>query len=180
VGPIRVAWLGHATVVIELDGVRVLTDPLLQKHAGPLRRRTPQPDPAQWRGVDAVLVSHLHHDHAQLRSLRQVAGRPLLSAAPNVEWMRRRHLADAVALDNERWTRIARNVEVRQVRADHQHRPMPRRPNAANGHVLRGPSGTVWVAGDTSLYPEMSAMAEIAGGGIDLALVPIGGWGPRL
>lgn len=176
---IRVTWLGHSTVVIDLDGARVLTDPLLRAHAGLLRRRWSRPDPDRWAGPDAVLVSHLHHDHAELASLRLLDGVPILSAPRNAAWMQARKLSSAVPLDH-RWRPVAGDVEVRQVRADHHHRPMPHRPNDANGHLLRGPSGRVWVAGDTSLYPGMSSLPLVAGGPLDLALVPVWGWGPRL
>lgn len=176
---IRVAWLGHATVVIELDGTRVLTDPLLRRHNGPLRRRGPQPRPDQWRGADAVLISHLHHDHAELASLRMLAGRPVMSAPENAAWLRRRGLEGVDLADG--WTPIrGGGVEVRLVRADHRHRTMPHRPNPANGHLLRGPSAAVWIAGDTSLHPEMAELADLAGRPVDLAVVPVGGWGPRL
>ena len=65
-----VTWLGHSTVVLDVDGMRVLTDPLLRRHVGPLRRRGATPARDQWRDPDVVLLSHLHHDHADLRSLR--------------------------------------------------------------------------------------------------------------
>jgi L-ascorbate metabolism protein UlaG (beta-lactamase superfamily) len=52
----RITWLGHSTVVLDLDGVRVLTDPLLHPHAGLLRRLAPRPDPASWQQTDAVLL----------------------------------------------------------------------------------------------------------------------------
>ncbi len=175
----RLTWLGHSSVVLDLDGVRVLADPLLRPHAGLLRRLAPRPDPASWSSPDAVLLSHLHHDHAELRSLRMLRGVPLMSAPANAAWLRRRKLAPVVPL-GDGWTPVARGVEVRQVPADHHHRPMPHRPNDAHGHLVRGPSGTVWVAGDTALYPEMAALPEMAGGPIDLALVPVWGWGPRL
>src|SRR5918996_3404461 len=57
-------WLGHSTVMIEIGNARLLTDPLLHRHAPPLRRRWPRPDRKHWTGADAVLLSHLHHDHA--------------------------------------------------------------------------------------------------------------------
>jgi L-ascorbate metabolism protein UlaG (beta-lactamase superfamily) len=57
---------------------------------------------------------------------------------------------------------------------------MPHRPNAANGHLVRGPSGSVWFAGDTELFQEMEKLPDLAGGVIDVALVPVWGWGPRL
>ena len=63
---IEVTWLGHSTVVLDLDGVRIVADPLLQRHAGILRRRGQTPERAAWHGADAILLSHLHHDHAEL------------------------------------------------------------------------------------------------------------------
>ena len=71
-------------------------------------------------------------------------------------------------------------VQVRGVRADHHSRPMPHRPNEAHGHLLRMGETRIWVAGDTSLYDEMADLPDLAGGPIDLAVVPVGGWGPRL
>ena len=57
---------------------------------------------------------------------------------------------------------------------------MPHRPNESDGHLVRGASGTVWFAGDTSLYDEMVDLPTLAGGRVDVALLPIAGWGPRL
>jgi L-ascorbate metabolism protein UlaG (beta-lactamase superfamily) len=176
---VRLTWLGHSTVVVDIDGARVLTDPLLRRHAGLLRRSAPPPVPGTWQRPDAVLLSHLHHDHAEVSSLRLLRGAPLMSDPENVAWLRRRKLAPALPLGHT-WTPVAPGVEVRQVPAEHAHRPMPHRPNAANGHLVRGGSGTVWLAGDTELYPEMEALPGLAGGRVDVALVPVWGWGPRL
>jgi L-ascorbate metabolism protein UlaG (beta-lactamase superfamily) len=177
---IHVRWLGHATAVLDVDGVRLLTDPLLRPHAGLLRRAAPRPDADHWRKPDAVLLSHLHHDHAELGSLRMVPGTPILTAPENARWLRRRGLTSAVALSEQAWRPLGNGVEVRRVPAVHAHRPMPHRPNEAIGHLVRGPSGTVWVAGDTDLYPGMAELSRLAGGSVDLALVPVWGWGPRL
>jgi len=57
---------------------------------------------------------------------------------------------------------------------------MPHRPNECSGHLLRSGGVLVWIAGDTALFDGMSALPALAGGPIDLAVVPIGGWGPRL
>jgi L-ascorbate metabolism protein UlaG (beta-lactamase superfamily) len=178
-GPFSIAWLGHSTVVIDLDGIRLLTDPLLGQHAGLLRRRGPGPDPRLWAAPDATLISHLHHDHLELRSLRKLPGVPVLTAPANARWLRQRGIAAAVPM-NEGWTAVAGGVEVRLTRADHRHRPMPHRPNAANGHLVRGASASVWVAGDTSLFDEMHTLVEPLGRNLDVAVVPIAGWGPRL
>jgi L-ascorbate metabolism protein UlaG (beta-lactamase superfamily) len=177
---ITVTWIGHSTVLLELDGVRLLTDPVLGRTVGPLRRVGPRPSASAWAGTDAVLLSHLHHDHADLGSLRMLGpGVRVLTSAANSGWLCRRGI-DGVALSEERWTEIGPDVSVRLVRAEHHSRPMPHRPNDSHGHLVRAPSGVVWVAGDTSLYDEMDRIPDLADGHVDLALVPVGGWGARL
>src|SRR4051794_35054839 len=71
-GAERLTWLGHATVLLELSGARLLTDPLLRTHVGPLRRQGEPPAPGASRAIDAVLVSHLHYDHLDVPSLRRL------------------------------------------------------------------------------------------------------------
>jgi L-ascorbate metabolism protein UlaG (beta-lactamase superfamily) len=177
----RITWLGHSTVVLDVGGVRILTDPLLNRHNGPLRRRWPRPSPARWQKPDAVLISHLHHDHTELSSLRRLPGVPVLTAPENAEWLRRKGLEGVDLKDAADWFTVpGTEVRVRLVRADHGHRPMPHRPNAANGHLVRAPGLTAWAAGDTSLYDDMAYLPDWAEGTVDVALVPIGGWGPRL
>ena len=65
----RLLYVGHATVLIELDGVRLLTDPVLRTRVWHLRRRVPL-DTAELEGIDAALVSHVHFDHLDRPSLR--------------------------------------------------------------------------------------------------------------
>ncbi|CUR59991.1 conserved hypothetical protein [metagenome] len=175
----RLTWVGHATVVIDLAGSRILADPLLRRHAGPLRRIGPKPDPASWQDPDAVLVSHLHSDHAALGSLRKVLGAPMLTGSANAPWLRRKLGAEAPDLTLEDWVPVG-DARVRLVRADHSARPMPHRPNDTHGHLIQGAGTTIWFAGDTARYPEMSELPVLAGRPIDVALLPIAGWGPRL
>ncbi|QCX26732.1 MBL fold metallo-hydrolase [Nocardioides jishulii] len=177
---IDLTWLGHSTVVVDIDGVRLVTDPLVRRHNGILRRHGDQPAQESWRAADAVLLSHLHHDHAEVASLREFAGVPVLTAPENAVWVRRKGL-DGRGLGEGEWFPLgAAGVEVRLVRAVHGARPMPHRPNAANGHLVRGPSGVVWLAGDTELHDEMGDLPRLAGRPVDVAVVPVGGWGPRL
>lgn len=190
---IRLTWVGHATVVIDVDDVRLLTDPLLRRHAGPLRRIGGRPDPEAWYQPDAVLLSHLHSDHAAIGSLGLVRGAPVLSGERNGRWLRKRVGLQVPDVGEDAWTMVGpggdiapptaepeRGVAVRLVRADHGARPMPHRPNDTHGHLIRTTQGTIWFAGDTSLYDEMSDLPSLAGEKIDVALLPIGGWGPRL
>ncbi|KGN33284.1 hypothetical protein N802_14690 [Knoellia sinensis KCTC 19936] len=178
---IALTWLGHATVVLDIDGVRLVADPLLKQHNGILRRRGARPQRESWSGADAVLLSHLHHDHAEPASLRMLGDVPVLTAVENAGWVRKKGLDGRGLLDGE-WMPVgdSAGVSVRLVDAVHRSRPMPHRPNAANGHLVRGPSGVVWLAGDTDVYPEMANLPVMAGAPIDVAVVPVGGWGPRL
>lgn len=173
---ISVRWLGHSSVVIDLDGRRVITDPLLRRHAGLLRRATAPPTPDSYAGVTAVLLSHLHLDHADLPSLRRLPGVPMLGSAPVAQWLRSHGLRGTPAMTD--WTPLpgSDRVQVKLVAAVHHSRPLPHRPNDAHGFLLRSDWGTVWFAGDTAEY---SALTELAGS-VDLALLPIHGWGPRL
>jgi L-ascorbate metabolism protein UlaG (beta-lactamase superfamily) len=178
---LRVTWLGHSTVVLDLDGVRLLTDPLLHRHAGVLRRRGGQPAVSAWARPDAVLLSHLHHDHAELRSLRLLGAAPVLTGPASATWVTRKGFPGR-GLEKGEWADVGVGslVSVRLVEAVHHSRPMPHRPNEAHGHLVKGPSGVVWVAGDTALFPGMADLADLAGAAVDVAIVPVGGWGPRL
>ena len=71
----QVTWIGHGTVLVELDGVRLLTDPLLRDRVAHLRRHVPPPPPDALRDIDAVLITHLHRDHLDLPSLRRIGRR---------------------------------------------------------------------------------------------------------
>ena len=176
----EITWLGHATVVLDMDGARIVADPLLRRHNGVLRRRGGRPVDRAWQGTDAVLLSHLHHDHAEVASLKMLGDVPVLTAVENAEWVVRKGLSGR-GLTEDEWFSIdgALDVAVRLVPAIHHSRPMPHRPNAANGHLVRGPSGVVWIAGDTDLYPGMADLATMAGAPVDLAVVPIGGMGTQ-
>lgn len=125
-----------------------------------------------------MLLSHLHHDHAELRSLRMLGNAPVVTGPANAAWLGRRGLRGVAPLG---WYDVGNGVLVRLVKAVHHARPMPHRPNEAHGHLLRTGVVAVWIAGDTELYDEMTELPGYAGRDrIDLAVVPVGGWGPRL
>src|SRR6185436_1444678 len=74
----RLTYVGHATLLIELDGLRILTDPVLGPRLGRLRRLGPAPDTDALGPIDAVLITHAHPDHFDRASLGRLAGDPLL------------------------------------------------------------------------------------------------------
>ena len=173
----RLTWIGHATVLLELAGVRVLTDPLLRSRLGHLRRHGPAPTDEATRGLDAVLISHLHLDHLDLPSLRRLdAGVRLLVPHGAGGFLRRLGFAQVQELEVGERTRIG-ELDVLAVEALHDGRRQPLRRTAAEaiGFVLEG-SRRVYFAGDTDLYDDMAALA----GSLDVALLPVWGWGPTL
>ncbi|KKL16736.1 hypothetical protein LCGC14_2492590, partial [marine sediment metagenome] len=87
---LTLTYLGHATVLVELDGVRVLTDPFLRTRLGHLRRHGALLDPSLYRDLDAVVISHAHRDHLDLPSLRRLNRSTRLIVARGVAAMVRR------------------------------------------------------------------------------------------
>lgn len=174
--PERLTWIGHATVLIEVGGARLLTDPLLRDRVGHLRRQvaTPPRDAAQ--GIDAVLISHLHLDHLDVASMRRLR-RDVTVLAPSGAGalLRRLGFARTVELRPGESADVA-GVPVVAVPAVHDGRRHPLAPLAeAIGFVVAG-EHRVYFAGDTDLFDGMAEIAEP----LDAALVPVWGWGPSL
>ena len=171
----RIVFLGHATVLIERDGTRLLTDPLLVERVWHLRRRVAPVDRALAGGLSGVLISHLHQDHLDLASLRLLgSATPLLVPIGAQAWLRRQGFTAVRELDVGEVDAVG-GVEVAAVEAHHDARRLGG-PNApAIGFLLRG-SPSVYFAGDTEIF---DGMARI-GSQLDVALVPVSGWGTRL
>jgi L-ascorbate metabolism protein UlaG (beta-lactamase superfamily) len=174
--PDTATYVGHATVLIELDGTRLLTDPILRPRVGPLVRHGPLPPPHVSAGLDAVLISHLHHDHVDLASLRRLGrGVPLLVPPGSRGFFERHGFREATELAPGESHQIG-DVTVRAVEADHDG---GRRRGAGEvqpvGFLIEGTS-SVYFAGDTDLFAGMEGLAP----DLDLALLPVWGWGPTL
>ncbi len=170
-----VTFVGHATVAIEMDGVRLITDPVLRRRVGHLRRATPV-DPGARTQVDAVLVSHAHRDHLDLPSLRRLPRRgPVVAPRGLGRMLARAGVDGVVEVDVGDVVRVG-SMQVRAVPADHDgSRGLGRAVAPALGYAVLG-SRRVLFLGDTDLYPEMDGLVP----DLDLALVPIWGWGPSL
>jgi L-ascorbate metabolism protein UlaG (beta-lactamase superfamily) len=160
-------------VLIELGGVRVLTDPVLRSRVAYIRRHGAPPHVP--RGLDAVLISHLHHDHLDLPSLRRLRGRPRVVAPLGSGRLLRRAGFEVEELERGERTEI-RGVRVEAVRAVHSPARWPvRGPRAEPLGFVIGERPSVYFAGDTDLFPEMARLAPL-----DVALLPVAGWGPSL
>lgn len=174
--PTRLTYIGHATVLIEMDGVRLLTDPLLRDRAGPLRRYRSRIDRIWHQPVDAVLLSHLHWDHFDVPSLRRLGKSTRLivpqGAGRLLNRLGFRH-AEEIGV-GERVHAGALSIEA--TAAQHAGFRPPLGPDTpCLGFVMRG-RHQVYFAGDTDLFPEMAALKN----SLDAALLPIWGWGPTL
>jgi L-ascorbate metabolism protein UlaG (beta-lactamase superfamily) len=169
----RVTYVGHATVLVELDGVRLLTDPMLRRRVFHLRR-SPAAGVTVPEGVDAVLVSHAHWDHLDVRSLVMLPGDTPLVVPGGVRRLVRGRRGDVVELDVGGVFELD-GVTVTATYAEHDAGRGPfgaRTP--ALGFLLAG-SSRIYFAGDTDLFPGMADLAPL-----DLALLPVAGWGPTL
>jgi L-ascorbate metabolism protein UlaG (beta-lactamase superfamily) len=172
----RIVFLGHATVLIELDGVRLLTDPLLRARVANLRRQVPPVDQRLAADADAVLISHLHRDHLDLASLRLLGNdRPLLVPAGAGPWLRRRGFTSVRELAVGDVASVG-PLAVMAVEARHDGRRQPGGMRAQTlGYLVQGHS-VIYFAGDTEYFEEMAKLAP----GLDVALLPVAGWAPRL
>ena len=169
----RLTWLGHSTVLLELGGVRLLTDPVLRNRVAHLRRHGPAPEaPAR---VDAVLLSHLHYDHLDLPSLRMLVPTPqLLCPRGAGGFLDRAGLPGAVELEPGESAEVG-GVRVDATPAQHDGTRRPGGPVVRPLGFLVSAERSIYFAGDTDLF---DAMADL--GPVDLALLPVAGWGPRL
>ena len=171
-------YVGHATTLIEAAGRRLLTDPVLSSRVvGFLRRRAAAPDPGLVDRVDGVLISHFHHDHLDLRSLRRLPeGAQIIVPPAGKRFLAQRGFGNVIELAPGESARLGGRV-VTAVPAVHGGRARPgARDVGFVGYVIEGPT-SVYFAGDTDLFDGMSAIGDRS---IDLALLPIWGWGPKL
>jgi L-ascorbate metabolism protein UlaG (beta-lactamase superfamily) len=173
---LELAWLGHATTLLELDGLRAVTDPVLKGRVGHLVRVPGAPVPGPIGNLDLILLSHAHRDHLDLPSLRLLP-RETHVVAP----LGAGRLLGRLGFGNVTEVREGESVELggpvlKVTHAEHDAgRHLPRRGPVPVGYVLRG-SLSVYFAGDTDLFDGMAGLAS----SLDVALLPVGGWGPRL
>ncbi len=173
---LRVNYVGHGTVLVDLGGFRILTDPVLRSRVGPLRRRGKAPGAHLGANLDLIVISHVHLDHFDPLSLRMLErSTPILvpkGAGGVTRGLGFTKVHELCAGDTAHFG----SVEVTAVHAAHTGVRTPYGLAAdCLGYVFRG-SHEVYFAGDTGLFPEMADLA----GKMDVALLPVWGWGPYL
>jgi L-ascorbate metabolism protein UlaG (beta-lactamase superfamily) len=191
-GALRVTFIGHSSVLIQIDGINILCDPIWSKRAspvswaGPKRRRAPGIPFEELPKIDLVLQSHDHYDHFDVPTLRRIASqwKPNFAVPLGVA---SRLISKKIAVDPQiaelDWWQPARFSElicITAVPARHFSGRGLRDRNKTLwcGYVVETPSGAVLFAGDTAYGPHF---AEIRARfpKIRLALLPIGAYRPQ-
>lgn len=187
-GDLRVTFINHATTLIQMDGVNILTDPIWSDRCSPLswmgprRARPPGIRFQQLPHIDVVLLSHNHYDHLDLPTLRRLARehRPsFVAPLGNREFLRRRGIP-AAELDWWQRLHLQDGVALTCVPAQHfsSRGLFDRDRTLWAGFVVTGPAGTVYFAGDTGFGPHFAQVRERFGP-VRLALLPIGAFRPE-
>lgn len=176
--PARLTWIGHASWLVQLDGVSLLIDPILSESIGPgVRRRVPAAlDQSTLPPIDAQLVTHNHRDHLDLPSLRAV-GSPVIAGLGLAPFFTRSGLA-CTELDWWGETRVA-GVSIRFVPSQHWSRRGLSDTNETlwGGFVIEGSTARIYHSGDTAYFDGFAEIGRSLGT-IDAALLPIGAYEP--
>lgn len=189
-GNLRVTYINHATLLIQMDGLNILTDPIWSERAGPVswagskRVRAPGIKMEELPKIDIILISHDHYDHLDLPSLKRLVKdhQPVILAGLGVK-----ELLNSVGVDNviemDWWQEFSSNpsdTKITFVPARHNSGRIPFHKNRTlwGGFVIQGSSGKVYFAGD-SAYGQFLHSIKERFNGFRLAIFPIGNYEKR-
>lgn len=185
----RVTFVNHATALLQMDGVNILTDPIWSERcspvsfAGPKRAVPPGLRLEQLPPIDVILVSHNHYDHLDLPTLRRLAAEHsprILVPTGNRPLLERAGVGGADELAWWKSVVVADGVRIAAVPARHFSGRgfFDRNRSLWAGFVISGPAGSAYFAGDTGFGPHFQ---EIRGrfGSPRVAFLPIGAYRPE-
>jgi L-ascorbate metabolism protein UlaG (beta-lactamase superfamily) len=189
-GSTRVTFVNHATTLLQVDGVNVLTDPIWSERcspvpfAGPKRVRPPGLRMEDLPPIDAVILSHNHYDHMDVPTLKQLAERypnaRFFAGLGNKALLESKGISNVTELDW--WQEVQLTPEVKLVSTPSQHfsnRGLNDRDGTLwTSYVLQGPSGVTYFAGDTGYGKHFRQVREKFGP-VKLAVLPIGAYKPE-
>jgi L-ascorbate metabolism protein UlaG (beta-lactamase superfamily) len=185
----RVTWIGHATVLIQTEGLNILTDPIWSESAspfppiGPDRVRAPGVRFEDLPKIDLVLISHNHYDHMDLPTLRRLwrRDRPAIVTSLGNDAILRGAGIESVAVDWGGRIAIRPGIEAVVLRNHHWGSRWGSDRNRAlwSAFAVRTPGGNIFFAGDTGWGDGSWAREAAAYGPFRLAIIPIGAYEPR-
>lgn len=186
----RITFVNHATFLLQMDGLNILTDPVWSDRAspfswiGPKRHRMPGIAFEDLPKIDAVLISHNHYDHLDLPTLQKlfVAHAPkILVPLGNKKFLESKGISNVVELDWWDDADVNEKISIQAVPAQHfSGRGMfDRNATLWCGYVIKTPLGNLYFAGDTGYNSEMFQEIGQQCGPIRVAFLPIGAYKPQ-
>ena len=178
-----ITFINHATVLIQLNGTTILTDPVFSFSVSYFLPRFKKPGIAlkDLPPVDIILISHNHYDHLNLRSLRRLARRSssrVVLTRGNASYARRAGFTDITELD---WWEEAQLEEIVVTCVPAKHfsgrKPWDRNKSVYGGYVIQSDDKSVYFAGDTAYHGFLGELGEKFS--LDVALLPIGAYKPH-
>lgn len=180
----NITYIGHATLLVEINGVRILTDPNFDENLARVLRRVSTPGIAIDRlpKLDALLVTHAHFDHLSFRSLDQLSRDiPLFAPKAIAKWLVRKGYNHARALEPGEVANIDHSrlrIHAEQARHDGSRYALDRWRRAANMYLIESSTESVFFAGDTALTRTSHKIVEnviwSSNRRLDVAMLPIG------
>lgn len=178
---VQITWIGHASFLVQLDGINILLDPVFSQRIGWVyQRQVPAGlGPAELPAIDAVCVSHAHYDHLDLPSVDMLP-RSATAIVPSglAQPLVQRQFARVAELD---WWEACRvkGVTVTLVPARHWSRRGLFDTNRSlwGGFVIEAAERAIYFAGDTAWFDGFTEIGRRFGQ-LDAALLPIGGYDP--
>lgn len=178
-----ITWIGHATFLIQLNGMNILTDPVWSTFMGTTKRAVPNPIPIKsLPAIDYVIISHGHFDHLDFQSIKQVPGNPtyLVPAGLRPLFIKKGYPAEAVFEFNwwEKW--VGNDLTFTFTPAQHWVRRGLFDMNQSHwgGWVIESQEKSVYFAGDSGYFNEFKKIKQTMQK-IDYAILPIGAYEPE-
>jgi L-ascorbate metabolism protein UlaG (beta-lactamase superfamily) len=187
---VRVCWIGHSTIYMNVYGTSVLTDPVFAERVGiafgggltigPKRHTAPAVPLENVAGADLILLSHAHMDHMDLPTLWQLANPRTRVVTPRGtgRLLRRMPFREVRELDWWETMVLDNGLQITAVPVKHWGRRYPwNKGYSWNGYRIEHRDARLFFAGDTAYTPDLRVLRET--GPIDIAFLPIGAYAPK-